>query len=414
MRAVAFLLGLWPLMALAQTASLTGGSVGGVSITGITAMTTPPLAASDNSASAVSSAWVKQLFPGLGVNVQGSGVPGQDVSGCSTLAACGIFDYSAPGNVTAAATPLLRLQRVSSYSGGTAGEPVKTLWVLDYTSPHGSYYDWPLTSQMYNETPASLATQNVAINGTAFKQFPSGSTAPIGATWGGNFVCSDLTGVVNPAASCIGAEVDSYAVAGSGTDANRQRVGLQIALGPNTTDTGVHFGRALLIGAGNGGIIDNAIEVDMSGGANSFLVNGNGATTITSGAGTWSRYNVGKQLIVTTPAGATNPGIGISDLNQSNFWDVANYAGDLQIQAMPALSDSTTTPVTAVSFPRNGVGGMQLPVVKVAALPACASGAEGTVLGVSDAKTATFNAVLAGGGSVHIMAYCNGTSWVAQ
>jgi hypothetical protein len=51
-------------------------------------------------------------------------------------------------------------------------------------------------------------------------------------------------------------------------------------------------------------------------------------------------------------------------------------------------------------------------VVRVSALPACNSAAEGTWAAVNNALAPAFNTPLVGGGSVHIHAYCNGTNWI--
>jgi len=47
-------------------------------------------------------------------------------------------------------------------------------------------------------------------------------------------------------------------------------------------------------------------------------------------------------------------------------------------------------------------------------LPTCVAGLEGVVRPVSDSNTAVFNANVAGGGANHIIAYCNGSNWVAH
>jgi hypothetical protein len=44
----------------------------------------------------------------------------------------------------------------------------------------------------------------------------------------------------------------------------------------------------------------------------------------------------------------------------------------------------------------------------------CNSGNEGLLASVSDANSATFNATLVGGGSNHVMAYCNGTAFTVH
>lgn len=48
------------------------------------------------------------------------------------------------------------------------------------------------------------------------------------------------------------------------------------------------------------------------------------------------------------------------------------------------------------------------------ALVTCDSTVEGVVASVSDSGSATFNALLSGGGSNHVMAYCNGTNWTVH
>jgi hypothetical protein len=47
-----------------------------------------------------------------------------------------------------------------------------------------------------------------------------------------------------------------------------------------------------------------------------------------------------------------------------------------------------------------------------ASLPACAGGTEGMVEGVSNSNTTTLGATIAGGGSSHVLGYCNGSNWI--
>lgn len=54
---------------------------------------------------------------------------------------------------------------------------------------------------------------------------------------------------------------------------------------------------------------------------------------------------------------------------------------------------------------------LQVQVGIVSGLPTCNSGAEGTIKSVSDSNTATWGATVAGGGSNHILAYCNSANW---
>jgi hypothetical protein len=74
--------------------------------------------------------------------------------------------------------------------------------------------------------------------------------------------------------------------------------------------------------------------------------------------------------------------------------------GATMLQVDPA------TGITTIKAP-------QVSVVAVASLPACTGGTEGLLYAVNDAAaTPVYNAIVAGGGSVHIPVYCNGTNWV--
>lgn len=57
---------------------------------------------------------------------------------------------------------------------------------------------------------------------------------------------------------------------------------------------------------------------------------------------------------------------------------------------------------------------IQLPRSTVASLPTCNARSEGELAGVIDADSTVFNAVLTGGGSNHVMAYCNGATWTVH
>jgi hypothetical protein len=49
-----------------------------------------------------------------------------------------------------------------------------------------------------------------------------------------------------------------------------------------------------------------------------------------------------------------------------------------------------------------------------AALPACAAGTEGRFAAVTNSTTATYGATITGGGTNHVLAYCNGTNWTVH
>lgn len=65
--------------------------------------------------------------------------------------------------------------------------------------------------------------------------------------------------------------------------------------------------------------------------------------------GGWGGNNWGKQLYVTATAASNNPAIAITDLNNDNLWGICNNAGTLQVAAMPAYSDSSTSPTRVIT-----------------------------------------------------------------
>jgi len=54
----------------------------------------------------------------------------------------------------------------------------------------------------------------------------------------------------------------------------------------------------------------------------------------------------------------------------------------------------------------------RIPLSVVGSLPACSAGVEGVLYGVTDALTPVVLSTVVGGGAVHTLVYCNGTSWI--
>ncbi len=59
-------------------------------------------------------------------------------------------------------------------------------------------------------------------------------------------------------------------------------------------------------------------------------------------------------------------------------------------------------------------GGVRLRKMTVSSLPQCSAALEGTLFAVTDARPAGFNAPLMGGGSNHVIGYCNGSGWTTH
>lgn len=177
-------------------------------------------------------------------SVQGTGVPGLDGGT--------IFLWNQPPGFEAAST--LRVDRHIPAGSGEPGHTYKALWALGSTGPNNAGYEWTITGELHNRALAANGAQNVAVNGTIFKE--ANGIGPVGPSWAGNFNCVDTTDEADPVASCIGAEIDVSAQSPT-TDRNRQRVGVQIATGGVP---GAHTGYGILMGNLPGSITDRGFS----------------------------------------------------------------------------------------------------------------------------------------------------------
>lgn len=102
-----------------------------------------------------------------------------------------------------------------------------------------------------------------------------------------------------------------------------------------------------------GGTVTGALTVNAA-----LTVNSTGKFTDTltlNASGGWSSSNAGKQLLVTTPSGVSNPAIGITDANGANLFGIYNKTGTLKIASMPAYTDGVTAPTDVVQVTATGV-----------------------------------------------------------
>lgn len=201
-------------------------------------------------------------FPQLSTNVESTGVSGLDMNNCTSASACGWFIWSTPTAYPQASTPGLRITKGFPSTGGTGGNTGSALWVSGSTGINDAGYVWNGKFELINNTVATTGAQNVALSSTIFKQLgasPPGTNLSYSA---GHYAeCSDQTAIVDPTGPCIGAEIDTYAVMGAGTDAHGERVALQLNGGvSNGVDAGVHIGALILLGSNNSAVIDNAVK----------------------------------------------------------------------------------------------------------------------------------------------------------
>lgn len=60
---------------------------------------------------------------------------------------------------------------------------------------------------------------------------------------------------------------------------------------------------------------------------------------------------------------------------------------------------------------RNAVNSPQLTATTFAKLPAASASNEGMYAAITDSTTNTWGATITGGGSLHVLAYCDGSVW---
>lgn len=261
----------------------------------------------------------------------------------------------------------------------------------------------------------SLTNNGAAVNTSTAGTGTQSAVYEVGSTWAFNSNCLFQKDIVNPMNSCAGAEIDINGFPGNGTDANLQRVGLQIEAGvEGGTDTGVHIGRLLLMGAQSGAVIDRAMELDDTNNTNHFIMTGQGNSTWGCGTGSWSASNF-SPCVVLAGGYSTNPAFGIFDASNINGWAVEVSSGNLDFWTMPALSDSGSAPVAMAGIARLGGGGIIYPVYTFAQLSALSGMVKGQVVYTYDTvfTTPVWHGVVAGASNVTVggLVSYNGTNW---
>ena len=108
-------------------------------------------------------------------NVEGTGIAGIDNGYW--------FLFNQPSTFNA--NPTLRVDRRITNGSGISGNTYKALWVYDLaTSTTNQGYEWAITGELHNKTPQTTGAQNVAVNGTAFKETPTNTSTTSGLSGG--------------------------------------------------------------------------------------------------------------------------------------------------------------------------------------------------------------------------------------
>lgn len=171
-----------------------------------------------------------------------------------------------------------------------------------------------------------------------------------------------------------------------------------------------------------------------------YLDTGNGTPIPTAGTGSrWTWFN--NLYSVSGQANLTRSIIGDGDAAVNNAYSTQSTTSSLEIVNGSGdhmrLRDQTATnswgidlngsslrflqiagaagTVQAPSITLSAGGYIKVPTFTFATIPGCpATVGEGSIVAVTDSNSATFNAVLAGGGTNHVLAYCNGTNWTVH
>ncbi|MDP4023717.1 hypothetical protein Q8W71_13860 [Methylobacterium sp. NEAU 140] len=180
-------------------------------------------------------------------SIQGTGIPG--------LSGQPIMLFTRPADGRAALQPTLWLFRdTGGFSGGTPWYTYPTLWALSVSGKDVSGFEWTIKGEQHNKSRLSLSAQNVAVNGTIWRE-PTGTGEATGPSWALNGNCVDKTGESPPTGACIAAELD---IGGAvGPDPNRQRV---IAHGAASGQPGSHVGYGYMVSGTADVTIDRAFS----------------------------------------------------------------------------------------------------------------------------------------------------------
>jgi hypothetical protein len=209
----------------------------------------------------------------------------------------------------------------------------------------------------------------------------SGGADTVSCTLGGNMALSaaEYSGIATSSA------VDVYTTASPGAAGSTESVGPITTTASDLilTALGASSGRSAGSGATTGyttrsygGSVTAYIQTaDKNGSASSYSATWD--TSTFSGANAYL-------LIVGLKAGVAG--------QSADLLDAKNNSGTV-LGSITALGQYRSVPVT------------------FATLQSCASGVEGTSAAVSDSTTNTWGATITGGGSDHVLAYCDGTNW---
>ena len=400
----------------------------------------PAPLSTDSSASAASTTWTKQFFPGLSTSVVGTGLPGLDMASGQR------FFINQTATSAAQDTTLLAVQKTANYSGtASGGKAAMTVDCFVTGSAVGTFENGlnvTLTSFAPNggfNVASNLIGVTKAINASNtwgaliacydFIDYTPGSTR----TFGDNSGAGQLqnSGGASLSKGRTGLEVDMYC---EGPDPNYQRIGLEVVIGtpdgavPTTPPTSTYGIVVSPVGADvRYGSFTNCISIrgtthntglDMfqarfSGSAiisYGFIVDGGGNTTVNSLIGSnFGINNGGLGTFVSVKTGGLTLSTGgqIMSSGGNVYHDNPAVGGGFVLRSGAAL-----TPLLTLDGAGNATfaGTLRVPSFTVATLPA--AGAAGRAAHCSNARmfngAGTLEATGAGTGG---LVEDNGSAW---
>ncbi len=234
--------------------------------------------------------------------------------------------------------------------------------------------------------PTAVPLATVSLDGTSQGTYSAlNFVTPVGLTW--SLPPSGQTVSIAP-------QLDS-AVVPSKTTANTYVAGAKQSMSPNTTTAGLNLSSAPLPSAG----VTGDLAIDGTGNLNWF----DGIA--------WRLGTVADNSLT---AGIPVLGDGTNHVMAGS----ATGTGSVVMSIAPVIvSPVITSFLNANHDHSNAANGGAIAntayagPVPFSSLPACSSSIEGARGAVSDSTTNTWGATVTGGGSNHILAYCDGTNW---
>jgi hypothetical protein len=289
--------------------------------------------------------------------------------------------------------------------------------VLSFTNGAIALYN---TYSLFFEGGGTAGVTNLAINGSHVATVTSTLNPPVGSAvafknMNAGYLINGLEGtVLTTGPTSFTATIPGSASYASTVDAGI--VGYE-SIRVDSTSSFSGFGTADY----NGNLLPVYLGTPSTTGSGFHLGYGyNQGQQMLDGGYVSSYAGSGSSALLELPVGVNNLwGFGIAENPTipifSPFVTMANVAGNAF--TFNTLAGSTAVngmaQVGKVDYQGNAAfsGRVTTGPAAFSGLASCSSGLEGSIRGVTDSTTATWGATITGGGSNHVLAYCNGTNW---